>query len=504
MGVIIPQPGTKLTVGELRETHFLYQDNIDEYKFLLACYEGIRSILKLGKITKHERESEENWAARKENLYSFEYTKAVIDLLNFYLFKKPVVRDFGKLDKDDKFLKFMEDCNLYEDSFDTWLFEQNRYTSIEGFVGVLIDKSSKKYDTRKEELEAGVYPYVSSYFPTNIYDWVYDKDEANRPFLAYLKVYDDDGQYRLWWPDRFEIWEEPEQTDEKDKVTPESEAELIFGEKHPLGEIPFVWMQNIKHRQKPLGISDVHGVARLDLSIIRNLSQGEEVIDYGAFPMMRKPKVDYKPGSSGVEQEDLVGEKAVLTFDPENPDSKPDWLSAAVKEPIDAILSWLERKVNEIYRCVNVGGMAGTEISKTAKSGVALKTEFQMLNSLLVRKAINLEKAEERILYFWGKWEGIDANEVSVQRERSYDVEDLASDLENLLTSTLIVKSETFGKEVQKTAAKMSLPALDEEVIEKINEEIDAQEEDDDEYEIYDEEQQLPPPQQQNPDEEIE
>ena len=117
MGVIVPASGEQLTIGELRETHFLYQDNIDEYKFLLACYEGIRSIIKLGKIVKHERESEENWQRRKSNLYSFEYAKAVVDLLNFYLFKKPVKRTLGSLENDEKFKKFMDDCNLFQESF---------------------------------------------------------------------------------------------------------------------------------------------------------------------------------------------------------------------------------------------------------------------------------------------------------------------------------------------------------------------------------------------------
>jgi len=478
MGVKVPKSGVKLTVGDLRETHYLYQDNIDEYKFLLAAYEGIREIVKLGKIKKHERESQESYDKRIEEIYSFEYTKAIIDLLNFYLFKKPVTRKLGTLEGDSKFQAFLEDCNLYQESFDSWLFEQNRYSSIEGMIGVLVDKSSKQYENQKEEIEAGVYPYVSSYFPTNIYDWVYDRDEANRPFLAYLKIYDDDGQYRLWWVDKFEIWEEPEPIDEKDLITPQSTAQKIAEGINPIGEIPFVWMQNIKHRKKPLGMSDVHGVARIELSIIRNLSQGEEVIDYAAFPMMRKPNKEYLPdGPIPGDSLDETGVKAVLGFDAEHPESKPDWLEAKVREPIDAILSWILRKVDEIYRTVNVGGMAGTEISKSAKSGIALRTEFQMLNSLLVRKAINLEKAEEKIIYFWLKWED-QANlldNVSIERERKYDVEDLASDLENILTSSIIVKSQKFQKEIQKLATKQVLPAASEEIISEIYDEIDEQ-----------------------------
>lgn len=478
-------PNETLTVGDLRETHSLYKVNRNEWFFLMASYEGAKELVAQGYLKQNERESDSNYARRLSEAYGFSYSKSVVDLFNFYLFKKPVKRDVGALKDDSLWAAFMKDCNLYGDNFDDFLTEQGRYSSIEGHMGILVDKASVTFDNREEQLKQGVYPYVASYFPTAILDWEYKRDENNRPYLAYLKLLDDSDddvvQFRLWWPDSFEVWEIPIEgmDDDDSKVNDEAEAKLLLEGDNPLGEIPFVWLPNLKSKKRPIGVSDIHDVARIDVSILRNLSDGEEVITYAAFPMMRKPMKEVKPdGAQSSQKEDQAAVTAIMEFDPNKPESKPDWLEAKVKEPIDAILGWIARKVEEIYRSVNAGGMASTEIQKTAKSGVALKAEFQLLNSNLVRKATNLEKAEIQIIEYWLRWEDQDAEKVqegmTIERARTYDVEDLARDLENTLTAQTIVKSKKFSEQLQKSVARQMLPAADDEQLKEIDEEIEA------------------------------
>lgn len=474
-------PKELLKAGDLKETHELHTFYLPEWIFLLASYEGSKELVRRGYLEKHERESQDNYDRRIKEAYGFSYSKSIVDLFNFYLFKKPVKRDMAALKNDTLWQSFEDDCNLYGDAWDDFLTEAGRWAGVEGVVGVLVDKASRTFETRKEQVDEDVYPYVAMYFPQAILDWEWERDENNRPFLSYLKLWDEDKKYRLWWPDSWEIWEIPDEDDEGESSGEKAaakinarEAELIAEGENPLGEIPFVWLQNLRGKTRPIGISDIHDVARIDVSILRNLSHGEEIISYAAFPMMRKPKQEAIPGHQQVADEDLAGVQAILEFDPEHPDAKPDWLDASVKEPIDAVLSWIERKVMEIYRAVNAGGMASTEISTTAKSGAALKAEFQLLNSMLVRKAISLEKAERKIIDYWAAWENVDTGEVSVERERTYDVEDLATDLENILTASIIVKSELFNKQLQKQVTRKMLPAADIDMMKDIDEEIDT------------------------------
>jgi hypothetical protein len=474
------KPGQELTIGELKQTHKLYDENISEWKFLMSAYEGTKSLIKNGYLLRNERESAANYARRKKEASGFDYTRSIVDLFNFYLFKKSVKRVLGALEDDPAWKLFNADCNLYGDGLDDFLTEEGRYSSIQGHVGFMVDKPNKEFESRQEELDANVYPYFVSYHPGAILDWHYDRDENNRPFLAYMKLKDDDGKYRLWWVDKWEMWEEP--AVEKPintpvvSTTPNTKAVKVKQGVNPLGKIPWVWLINIKSKSRPIGMSDVHEVARLDVSILSNISQGEEVIGYGAFPMLRKPSKESRPdgGISDV-GEDNVSVQSIMEFDKEHPESKPDWLPAAVKEPIDAILSWVERKVEEIYRVVNAGGMAATEISTQAKSGAALKSEFQLLNSSLVRKAKNLEKAEKDGIKFWLGWQGQEDlyKKVSIERERTYDVEDLASDLENVLTASIIVKSKKFNDRMQKNVVRQMMPAAEDEEISEIDLEID-------------------------------
>lgn len=475
-------PAEDVTIENLKETNPLYLENKPEWKFLMAAYEGCKELVKLGYLRRNERESNSNYDRRKDEAYGFEYSRSIVDLFNFYLFKKPVKRDLEPLENDNSWKMFFNDCNLYGDPFDDFLTEVGRYASVFGFMGILVDKPSKAVDTKAEEIEAGIYPYISLYYPTAILDWAFSRDENNRPFLSYLKLLDDDGQYRVWYPEKWETWEVPK-SEMTDPITgdkklvddPKKEAKKVGEGINKLGFIPFVWVNNIKGKERPIGRSDIHGVARLDLSIIRNLSQGEEVIDYGAFPMMRKPEEESSPGGTSGRGEDEVGVTAVLTFPPDNPEAKPDWLEAKVLEPINAILKWIERKVAEIYRAVNAGGMASMEISNSPKSGTALKAEFQLLNATLVRKATNLEKAERQIIKIWLEWENKKEvyKDISIERSRTYDVEDLATDLENTLTAQIIVKSPKFNAALQKQVVRQMLPAAEEKDLVEMDNEID-------------------------------
>lgn len=468
----VPDRGEELTNGDLASVCKVYKEHINHWNFMLAAYDGIRAMVGRGiGFEQHERESNENFSRRIKELYSFGYSKSVVDLFNFYLFKKAAVREVPeKLANDELYQLFLNDCNLYGDDFDEVLLEDQRHASAVGHVGILVDKSSVEYENRAQEIEGKVYPYLATYMPQDILWWEYERDANGRPRLTFLKLRDDDGHYRLWWPEGFEIWKEVE--DSNGRISDAKGAEKVGEGQNPLGIIPFVWLINVKSRKRPIGLSDIEDIAYIDASIIRNLSQGEEVITYAAFPILTKPKPEQGLGHL---QEDVVGPTAVFEFDPEMPDARPQWMEAKVSEPIEAILNWIKKKVEEIYRASNAGGMAATEISKQAKSGAALKSEFQLLNSKLVSKGTNIQKAEEQIMLFWLMWTNQEqlAKLYKVERPKTYEVENLSSDLANVMTANTIVKSKAFVHETMKKVARQMLPGASDEELQQIDQEIE-------------------------------
>ena len=467
----------QLTVGDLTKTHEKYTENVTEWKLLLAVYEGIKQIILNGYITQHEREPDAAYKRRMDELYGFGYTKSIIDIFHFYLFKKEPIRELKKLKEDPLWQMFFDDADLYGNSFDTVMMDISLYAAVEGQIGVLVDKPNSQLLNVKQQIKNKVYPYIARYFPNAVLDWEMGKDEFGKPVLFMVKLLDDNGQFRIWWQDTWEIWELPKDDDGKfTDSNEEAPAIFIKSGKNEIGIIPFTWHYNQRSKDIGLGVSDISEVSRIDLSIIRNLSQIEEVVNYAAFPMMLKPKQAADPKKTNVSQaEDEVSVQAVQEFDPEYPESVPKWMETQVADPIHAILDFIAKKISEIYRSSNSGGTSATEIATQAKSGVALKTEFQLLNSKLVGKAINLEKTENKIVEFWFMWERKikQLEEIKIARDRTFDVENLANDLENAVVAKTIVISETFNQLLQKNVARQVLPTVSEGDIAKIDSEIE-------------------------------
>ncbi len=425
------------------------------WRFWMAAYEGVEALINHGALTRCPREDDVSYRDRRAEAFGFNYTRSIIHLFGNYLFEKEPARDLGALAKDPLWRAFTDDCDLYGADLDAFLVEQQKYASIFGCVGVLVDAPGRVAVTRKEEQEQGTYPYLAAYHPEAILDWRYDRDAAGRPQLSWVKLLEEDGAVLLYGRSRWERWRPMGEEGRRD---PRQAATLEASGAHALGRTPFVWLVNIRGRLRNLGVSDVADIAMLDASILRDLSLGAEVIKNSAFPMFRTPK---QPPDAAGAREVEVGPRAVLEWDPDaEGDARQDWLEAAAREPIEAILMWINRKTTEIYRMANAGGLHATEVSAQAKSGVALRQEFQLLNAVLAAKATNLEETERAIVKLWLAWQGREKEfgEVRIERAKSFSVEDLAADLENAVRGvTLLAESPTFQREMKLKMARRLL-----------------------------------------------
>lgn len=488
--------------------------NMERWQFFRDAYAGTRALVaNQNVLPKHPREEDAGYARRVANVYGFGYSAAVVDLLTFYLFQQPAIVEWGDLAKDPLFEKFLADADLFSTDLDVFLTGAQKAAAVQGHSGILVDKpvaqrvvkddSESAGDdasggdtgsnpnpnaaagngpvTQQDEEDSGVYPYVSVYEATNILDWKYKRDSFGRPYLAYLKLLDDvedpcKRRYRVWTPDRWEVWVVNEV-----RVDPRTRTRVDVGGKleqiaelentgtNPLGKIPFTWVLNAQSDLRNIGVSDLKEISYIDASIIRNLSQAEEVTEYAAFPMMMKPILP-----PGEEEDDTTGVTVVVEFDPNYPGALPQWMDSKVQEPVDAIFLMIAKKVEEIYRSVNAGGLNATETSTQVKSGVALQQEFRLLNAKLASKSAYLEEAEKQVIGFWALWQGKpeEDDSRSVSRPRNFNISDLMSDLESVLVSTSIVNSELYDKKVQKLVVRRTL--TEEKDFSEIDDEIDA------------------------------
>jgi len=150
-------------------------------------------------------------------------------------------------------------------------------------------------------------------------------------------------------------------------------------------------------------------------------------------------------------------------------------MQTEVADPIRAIIDFIKIKIEEIYRSSNSGGSSTTKSDTQVKSGVALQTEFQLLNSKLVSKAIQLEKTENKIVSLWLRWEEKEKlmKDIKIARDRQFDIDNLASDLENAVVAKTVVISKTFNQLLQKRIARTALPTSSEDDMAQIDKEVE-------------------------------
>lgn len=452
---------------ELLAVHPDYEANIEDWDFYMLSYDGGRQYIEKI-IERNERESKKNFDARLKEATAWNFNAAIIDLFNFYLTEKPVNRDLKELGNDEQWEQFAKDCDFQGTNFSVFIDEIEKLSSICGSVGVFVNKPKTTLTTVKQEIENGVYPYCVIYTLPNILDWKIQQSETTgRPELVYLKLLRDDSKYMIYTKDRWEIWELPE--DEKD------EPVLHDSGKNSLGEIPFVWVPNLKNILKPqIGTSDLKDIAWIVASIVRNISCAEEIVKWAGFPMLRAPmQSDDEKGMP-----DEVGSTAVWEFDPTMGEAgKADWMETKIKEPLEAILSFIDRKADEIYRLAHLSGVHGQrKSSNDVASGLALRYEFQQLTSVLSKKSESVTEAEYKIIYYWLRWTNKEHfyKEVSVRRSKNFSIDDLRLNLQNSINAMKAVMSNTFKRLVMESLVKQTLVDITDEDLQKVTDELDA------------------------------
>ena len=234
----------------------------------------------------------------------------------------------------------------------------------------------------------------------------------------------------------------------------------IDEQENALGKIPAVVLYNQRTSKKGIGISDLSDVADLQKSIYNDYSEIEQLIRLSNHPsLVKTPNVEASAGAGSIIEmpEDLA------------PELKP-YIIQPSSQSLESIMKTIQTKVDAINRITHMGAVRGTE--KTVNSGIALQTEFQLLNARLSEKADYLQNTEEQIFDLYAKWQGTTFDGEIIYPD-SFDLRDYASDLQFLQQAKASgVISDTFIKEVDKQIARAVVD--DDEKIANIDAEIDA------------------------------
>ena len=438
-------------------THPEYADNENRWEFFLRSYMGGQDYKDGNYLTKYINEDNDEYQRRIALTPIDNHCRNIVHIYSSYLWRIPPTRSFNSIDGNPALEPFLKDCDLDGRSFNSFMKEAQIWASVYGHVWLTLDKPKSSAGTRAEELNQGIRPYVNLFTPENVFDWKWERTESGRYRLTYLKLREAIERvdnmttrafFRVWTDEEVSIYE-VENEDER----------LVETMPNPIGRIPAVFLPANRSVVRGIGISDLSDIAFMQQSIYQELSEIEQLIRISNHPTLVKT---YGTDAS-------AGAGSVINM--------PDELDANLKpyqiQPsgsnLDAVRASITDKVEAINRMAHMGAVRGTEAQ--TKSGVALQTEFQLLNAKLSEKANILELAEEQLWELFCIWQDT-TPDVEVYYPDSFDIRDYPNELNYLQQAKASgVRSNTFLKEVDKMIADL---VLDDEQLVRAHEEIDS------------------------------
>jgi len=444
----------------LTSRHRDYEDKFKDWHFHLTSYLGGQDYQNAYQLNRYILETDEAYLKRAENTPVDNHCKNVVQIYSSFIFRVPPTRNYGSLTGDPQLESFINDADLDGRSFNNLIREMQVNASIYGTCWALIDKPAVQTQTRAEEIQLDIRPYMSIYTPENVLNWNFERAINGKFYLTSLTLLEDLSNdiatIRVWSMEDICTYRVPDFS----KGYASAKPELITEMPNMLGKIPAVILYNQKSQRRGIGISDLNDVAELQKAIYNDYSEIEQLIRLSNHPsLVKTPNVEASAGAGSIIEM------------PEDLDSnlKP-YLIQPSSQSLDAIMNNINMKVEAINRITHMGAVRAT--TDRVQSGIALQTEFQLLNARLSEKADYLQNAEEQIWKLFAEWQNQTFDGEIIYPD-SFNLKDYASDLQFLQAAKASgVPSDTFTKEVNKQIARAVVD--DDDVINIIDSEIDA------------------------------
>ena len=443
------------TRDEALDTHKDYDETVNLWEYYIRSYNGGYDYTLGQYLNRYNLELDNEFNQRLSNTPCDNHCKNIIQIYSSFLFRVKASRDFGSMADEPSLESFLKDADLEGNNFNSVMKQAQNYASIYGHCFMILDKPAIQTRTRAEELNQEIRPYISIVTPENVLDWNFKREVNGKYYLDYLKVreeVDKDGgtYFRLWFPDRIETIYSKD--DRSDPTTIDTVDNLI-------GKIPAVILYNSKSHKRGIGQSDLQDIADLQKSIYNELSEIEQLIRLTNHPsLVKTPSVNASAGAG-----------AVIEMPDEMDSNLKPYLLQPSGQNLNGLMDSINHKVDAINRIAHTGAVRTTK--QQVSSGIALQTEFELLNARLSEKADNLEIAEEQLFRCYAMFQNT-TFDGEINYPDSFNIRDYASDLIYFQQAkAMSIGSPTFNKEVDKEIARAVVD--DDEKLNTIFDEID-------------------------------
>jgi hypothetical protein len=453
----------------IKSRHPEYESRIEHWDFLEDTYEGGRGWFE-DNIYRFLKEGDREYTERVERAYRFNHTKQVVDQVDKYVFKMPILRRTE--DAPDCIKRYWSRATLNGLDIDTFAKRISNATSIYGRVWIVVDSSVAAGDvvSLKDEKDAAgqVYSYIvrpqdmldMSYDELGMLNWAlvreFSRDDEN-PMSSSRKEVE---KFRLWTRTEWTLFE----TQVIRGKTRYVEVDSGF---HALNIVPIVQADHVFSEEFYHAPGLIEDVGYLDRAVANYLSNLDAIIQDQTFSQLAMPAQGILPGESGYDKLIEMSTKRVFTFNGEA--SAPFYLAPDPKQA-ELILSAIASIINEIYHSVGLSGertQSNSGGNDNAASGVAKSYDFERVNSLLAAKATALQLTEQNIARMVCLYAG--ESKIDVETLLSYpaefDVRSVYDEFEIAAQLTLITAPDEVRREQMRSLIKKLFPAASDKVV---------------------------------------
>jgi hypothetical protein len=395
--------------------------------FLLDAYSGGGGFLSGEYLVKFPRETDANFASRKELAVYPNYTRKVVDIYSGFLWQREPSRE-----SDDAYARFAANADGGGTALNMLMQTYQRLALLLGTVYLIVDKPAGQAQTRAEDKA----PYLALRLPEELVSHQADAD-GRFASCVFSEVVNDETRYRHF---DAQGW----------KVTEDEEGQTIIDQgAYTLGRPPVVRL----HSTLPLKPTDIrarpwaHDLAQLNWDLYNQMSELRWLFRSQVFAMLKLP------AKSQEERERLtgmvIGPNNAMSYDPSD-GGEPGFM-APPADPVEMYQKDIASTIERIYQMANL-----EFIGAVNASGVALQFQFMQANRAMGIIAANTEQAEREIAVLVSAWQGSDWKG-NIVYPRDFNLADLAETLKQAMEAIQLSISPKFDAEVKKRVARQTL-----------------------------------------------
>ncbi len=411
-------------------------------------------------LFKHQREKDEDYQERIRQSYYYNHVAPILDIYTEHLFKKPVIEDFGSIQKtvDQR----REDIDRQGSSIIEWRKEVADLTQLFGHLFVVTDRPQGQGErTKADQIKTKNFPYFTTFYPTDALNWACD-GFGNLYWIVFREVADANADHTNYNKDQratitYRLWTRTEW------FLYDCQYVLIDSGIHGLGEVPVTvtYDKRSKTKRGLFGISYVSDIAFIARDVYNACSNLSQILRDQTFSMLtvQGTSDEYKADSAGVH-------KGLLYPVDRN---APAYLSP-LPENARVIMEYIEQQISKIYQIAKLEDRSASSKGQQVveQSGVSKAWDFHSTNSALSRKASNLEDGERRAWGKFSKWEGKPEFDGKVEYPHDFNVQSINEDVAEAEGLAKLSLGKVFMNEVRAEIIKKKYPRAQEEDIKKM------------------------------------